>query len=354
MVPADVVHRIVFSDPKLFAAWPANGGGWSFDGGKELLVGFISGSYRPQPNHDIDPPFLNRLARSVDGGDTWTVEECPTFLPPNAKRLQQPPKDPFTADTIVRIVGDGYQGSKEPKGAFIVSHDRGRSWSGLCPLAGFDAQPELRGWECSARTDVLREEDGGWLWMLSARRPGKAWSDRTFAARWRSGKGIEFVGWIVPPSDPFRGVMPSTVRCSPMVLVSAVRRRDPAKEHNWLDLYRSEDGGTTWRRVSSIADTGDRNGNPPALLRLADKRLCCVYGQRSRRQLLARVSHDDGRSWGPEWVLRNDHQSDAWGDADLGYPRLFQRPDGRLVAVYYWCTPERPHGHIAATRFSIP
>jgi hypothetical protein len=34
---------------------------------------------------------------------------------------------------------------------------------------------------------------------------------------------------------------------------------------------------------------------------------------------------------------------------DLGYPRLVQRPDGKLVAMYYWATKENPEQHIAAS-----
>ena len=32
------------------------------------------------------------------------------------------------------------------------------------------------------------------------------------------------------------------------------------------------------------------------------------------------------------------------GDIDFGYPRLWQRPGGDLVCVYYWRTPELPQG----------
>jgi hypothetical protein len=49
-------------------------------------------------------------------------------------------------------------------------------------------------------------------------------------------------------------------------------------------------------------------------------------------------------------VLRDDFSS-ANGWPDLGYPGLYQRRDGRLVAVYFWCTRERPQTHIAATIF---
>jgi hypothetical protein len=36
-------------------------------------------------------------------------------------------------------------------------------------------------------------------------------------------------------------------------------------------------------------------------------------------------------------------------DADLGYPRMAQRADGRMVTTYYWATRAMPEQHIAAT-----
>ena len=95
------------------------------------------------------------------------------------------------------------------------------------------------------------------------------------------------------------------------------------------------------------------NGNPPALIRMGDGPLCAVYGNRTARQMQARYSGDDGATWSAPQVLRDDFQS-ANGFPDLGYPRLFQRPDGRLVTAYFWCTAERPQTHIAATIFRAP
>ncbi len=83
---------------------------------------------------------------------------------------------------------------------------------------------------------------------------------------------------------------------------------------------------------------------------VADGRLCCVYGCRTRRAMLARFSADGGKTWGEEFLLRDDQKS-VNGMVDIGYPRLFQRPDGKLVAVYFWCSLERPETHIAATIF---
>ena len=36
-------------------------------------------------------------------------------------------------------------------------------------------------------------------------------------------------------------------------------------------------------------------------------------------------------------------------DPDLGYTRLVERTDGRLVVMYYWATAENPQQHIAAS-----
>ena len=58
---------------------------------------------------------------------------------------------------------------------------------------------------------------------------------------------------------------------------------------------------------------------------------------------------DGGTTWGPEHVLRS-----GAGEPDIGYTRTAPRPDGRLVAVYYWLDKPRPERYIAATSWSAP
>ncbi len=53
---------------------------------------------------------------------------------------------------------------------------------------------------------------------------------------------------------------------------------------------------------------------------------------------------DDGKSWSGEIHLRDDGRT--W---DFGYPRIVQRPDGKIVTIYYYTTEENPEQHIAAT-----
>jgi len=61
------------------------------------------------------------------------------------------------------------------------------------------------------------------------------------------------------------------------------------------------------------------------------------------------VSSDGGKSWGEEIIVRDDFQTDKFGDKDFGYPRLAVNHKNKLVALYYWATKENPQQHIATT-----
>jgi hypothetical protein len=118
--------------------------------------------------------------------------------------------------------------------------------------------------------------------------------------------------------------MPSSVRVGPTDIVTAIRRR------RWIDIYRSSDSGESWRFVSqAVLDIG---GNPPSMVRLNDGRLVLTYGYRLKPfGIRARISRDNGLSWGEEIIRRQDG-----GGTDLGHPRTVIRPDGKLVTVYYF------------------
>ena len=81
--PSKVVrHVVVYREDGRFAGWPANHGIWSW--ADEILVGFSRGFDKDRgPYHHIDKekPEEFLLARSKDGGLTWSVE---TPLPPGA------------------------------------------------------------------------------------------------------------------------------------------------------------------------------------------------------------------------------------------------------------------------------
>jgi hypothetical protein len=98
--------------------------------------------------------------------------------------------------------------------------------------------------------------------------------------------------------------------------------------------------------LSRVGETGNRNGNPAALIRLRDGRLACAYANRSRRQILVRLSADGGRSWAEERVIRTNPFSH-----DIGYPQMAQNQRGEIVLVYYLATEARPQSYIEAALF---
>ena len=84
------------------------------------------------------------------------------------------------------------------------------------------------------------------------------------------------------------------------------------------------------------------------MTKLQDGRLCLVYGFRDEPYgIRARISTDDGITWGDELVLRDDG-----GSHDIGYPRTVQRPDGVMVSAYYYNDKADGERYIAATLWS--
>ncbi len=346
------VHVVVYYEPGRFGGWPANAGDWSWDG--EIVVGFEQAYYKASDtshSKDRERPSRSVLARSLDGGETWSVEE-PGDLPrhdgfrwttDDVDDLATPQSgiDFAHPDFAMRCGGN----------VFLVSYDRCRTWEGPYELPGV-------GEKLTARTDYIVNDGSDCHVFMSAIAPnvGAKMSDRAVCLRTAdAGRTFEFVSWMTSPEDKARSVMPSTVRCSETTLVSALRRRIDTEgpggeivDDNWIDVYRSDDDGATWEFLSKVAETAPgagRNGNPSAMVCLADGRLCVAYGYRAAPYgIRAKLSADGGATWGDEMILRDDGRT--W---DLGYPRMVQRPDGRLVTIYYYTTPERPEQHIAAT-----
>ncbi len=334
-------HVIVYSEPGRFAGWPANNGAWIW--GDEILVGFAQAYYEAKEDghsYDRDKPSKSVLARSLDGGETWSLEDPEGFVGDGGEAVASPGGIDFAhPDFAMRVQGT----------EFFVSSDRGKTWKGPYAL------PDFGGKELTARTDYLVNGREDCFFFLSAKEPRvqAGIQDRAFAARTRDGaQTFEFLGWMSGEPITIRSVMPATTRVSPTHLVSALRRRldvpisGPHKiQKMWIDVYESRDDGQTWEFLSQVADAGARNGNPPSLVRLRDGRIAVTYGYRSAPQgIRAKLSADSGQTWGPEIHLRDDGRT--W---DLGYTRSLQRTDGKIVTIYYYTTAERPEQHIAAT-----
>ncbi|MFU8861784.1 MAG: exo-alpha-sialidase [Cyclonatronaceae bacterium] len=348
--PQSIRHVVVASREGRFLGWPANNGLWSWDSRKEFLVGFSDGEYIYQEGHNIGPDPLSRLARSLDGGHSWTFEEPADYVRTEINPVESPGNLDFTHNGFaLRVTSEGYHAASDSTGFFQYSYDRGRTWSVPYRFSGLNSHPELEGFELTARTNYQVIDKDTCLIMMAARNPVLEFYnrlDKAFVARTTDGgKTFEFVSWIVPWSDNFRGVMPSVVQTANGNMVAAVRRRNPGNDEQvcWVDTFFSGDNGTTWQFLSRVGDTGLRNGNPPALHTLADGRLACCYANRSMHKILVRFSSDEGKSWGDEIAIRQDPL-----DNDIGYPQLVQNHLGELVAIYYLADKDRPVSYIEA------
>ena len=268
--PSAARHVVVYAEEGRFAGWPANHGIWSW--GDEILVGFSRGYYKDQgPFHHIDKekPEEFLLARSRDGGATWSVEEPRPpgalvgtpgmrhgLMPPGVPREQ--PVDlhePIDFDPP-RLRDDRPHGEHERRSVALLLLVRPRP-----DLAGPVPPAAVRP-EGGHGPDGLHRERPGRLPAVPDRVQGQRPEGRPFCRRTTDGgltwRFLSFIG----PEPAGYAIMPSTVRLSPTDLVTTIRRRDPPR--SWIDAYASHDDGQTWSFLSTPEpDTGE--GNPPSL-----------------------------------------------------------------------------------------
>ncbi len=343
-------HVVVYSEEGRFAGWPANHGIWIW--GDEILVGFSRGYYKDRGEfHHIDKqrPEEFLLARSMDGGLTWRVEQP---QPPGAlvgaagmrHGLVPPgPREPeltglkvpidFTHPNLALTVR--MEDTNAGVSRLSYSYDRGKNWRGPFRLPLFDQKGVM------GRTDyVVDGPRSCTLFLTASKQNGK--EGRPFCARTTDG-GLtwSFLGFIGPEPGGY-AIMPASARLGRNQLVAAIRIWDPPRSA--IDVYGSQDNGLSWSRLA-VAEPDAGEGNPASLLRLRDGRLCMIYGERKRPfSILARLSADEGHSWSKAITLRGDA-----GGRDIGYVRSVQRPDGKIVAVYYYHVKDRPTRFLAAT-----
>src|SRR5690606_25523402 len=94
----DARHIVVYKERGRFGGWPANHGIWQWK--DEILVGFSAAYFKRMPlnrhQYDSDKPEEPRLARSLDGGNTWKIEAPKSLLPPEqGGRAVQPLREPI-------------------------------------------------------------------------------------------------------------------------------------------------------------------------------------------------------------------------------------------------------------------
>jgi hypothetical protein len=345
-----VRHVNVYSGKGRFGGWPANHGIWSWD--NEILVGFSAGYYKDcGRSHHIDKqkPEEHLLARSLDGGETWSIEN------PAAKGALIPVGEALHGVTPPGLIEKPWRdcpggidfshpdfcmtvrmtSAHAGPARFYYSTDRGHNWKGPFRLPMFGQQG------IAARTDYIVNGKRDCMLFLTAAKPNRSEGRPICVQTVDGGRTWKFVSWIADEPPGF-AIMPSTVRIGPKELLTAIRRREGPKR--WIETYRSLDNAQGWR-LDTLPAPGLGEGNPPSMIRLRDSRICLTYGYRAKPfGIHARLSNDNGHTWGRAIILRNDG-----GGRDLGYTRTVQRPDGKIVTVYYFHDEPNSDRYIATT-----
>ena len=352
LIAKNVTHVKVYYEAGRFGGWPANHGIWSW--GNEILVGYSRGYYQDlgATRHHInrEKPEEFWLARSIDGGMKWTHEhpakkgfliprgeslhgtETPGLVLPPIKDLKESMDFTHPDFALTFRMENIHAGTSR----FEYSYNRGKTWSGPYRLPHFGTPGT------AARTDYIANgRRDAFIFITVGKKNGR--EGRPLCARTTDGGITWKLFSLIGPEPGGFAIMPSTVRISDTELLTTLRRREGTLR--WISAWRSQDNAKTWYQENHPVEyLGE--GNPPMLNKLQDGRLCLTYGFRAYPySIRARLSTDNGKTWGPQIVLRQDGV-----DRDIGYVRSVQRPDGKMVTTYYISDRETgPERYIGAT-----
>lgn len=349
-----IEHVVVYREAGKFAGWPANYGMWIW--GDEIVVGFTQCTQLPKAGfhtRDRNQPSYPMQARSLDGGRTWNTIRTPASSPGGrgfsadehmipalrvARAIEQgleplprpcPGGIDFTGPNFAMMVArTGLRGGTVAW--FYLTEDRAHTWQGPFALPMF-GQTGIE-----ARTDYLiNGPQDAMIFVTATTEAGEEGKGVLMARTTDGGQNFNLVSWVAT-SERDELIMPGSVRVDAKTLLTAlrcsVREGEFEEVPTWIDLYESTDNGATFHYLNRpVPDVGS-GGNPPALTRLHDGRICLVYGYRAQPfGIRARLSEDNGKTWGEVIHLRDDGTA-----SDLGYPRTVQRADGTLVTTYYF------------------
>lgn len=327
----------------------------------EWLVAFCESVQRdPFLHPPSDPRFLTMVTRSRDGGATWEPPQAaPDFdwygvetpgiaqissgevllnqfrfrwYPLGKARslweagsrtlfVSGPVVDPHDhrwhpAETDDDWERAAFPYARQDDGAYVhISSDDGRTWGATVRvdtspyLGAFSPKGvvELPGGELVLALGSHDHDPAAACFIVKSKDRGRTWGTPVEVARV---PGLRF-------SEP-AAVVTATGRL-------LVLSREETTGH--LHVSRSSDGGTTWSEPAPLPYWG----YPAHAARAADGRILVVYGRRREPfGIRATVSADDGATWGPELVVRDDLPN-----ANLGYPSVIEYAPGEFFSVYY-------------------
>lgn len=286
-----------------------------------------------------------RAMISRDDGQTWTSERVlhDSAIDDRDSGVLETAKGTLLVTTFSSLAYEPILEKAEKDGTWPA--DKLARWQGERDWLDTEARKkELGEW-------LLRSTDGGISW--SARIPtivnsphgpcqlkdgrllyaGKQlWTDdRKIGVAESKDDGLTWQ-WLadIPtrPGDDARGNYHElhAVEAADGTLIAQIRNHNKADNTVTLQTE-SRDGGKTWNEPHSTGVWG----LPSHLLRLRDGRLVMTYGHRRPPfGNQARISEDNGKTWGEAILLSGDGKG-----GDLGYPSTVELGDGTLLSLWY-------------------
>jgi len=356
----------------MFAGWPANHGVWQW--GNEILVGFVLGRYKDTDLFHAFDFGLSRsikFARSLDGGETWTIEDgynaglktrCYNHTTEGIIPTKCPGNVDFTSPGFAAIFGrlDNSSGPSH----FHLSTDKGKSWQGSYEL------PNMGTPGIAARTNYIVEGPQTLTAFFTCAKENEHEGQVLCARTMDGGANWERVGWVAKVDGRGFAIMPSAVKVEDGY-VCAIRKEwkersgkisefglKTHERHSSIGIARSSDG-RMWKWELDLG-YGIRPSSPPWLVTLPSGQLACVYTVRQSpyriRVSLLDLVKSKVIAVPLQLSLRSQHTiCDDGVSHDIGYTVACVRPDGKLVVVYYWHDSDiRPERYIRATIWEPP
>ncbi|MBT2188215.1 sialidase family protein [Sphingobium nicotianae] len=344
-------HSVVYREEDEFCAWAFYCGLWKTADGS-IVAGFKRVPTAYGSAQEIDHTNMTRnkgeivVIRSTDNGKSWDRNSIVPIFDMAIKSEKDfpggaaadwsglPPLDFRSRDTL--IMGGGVPALFAPNARcwMRASTDGGRTWRAHTLLPNDDF-PSL---SMPGSSMYSVRQDGMMLLGLHTNAPG-ALGPRPIVYGCIDGVNWQYLGSIVdeekaspyyPGGSPFAAAphfYPRVVVLRNGKVLASVRYQRDARNVIWTEIHESLDGGRTWHWLSRVNDWGA----PGDLVPMSDGRVVCVYGYRMAPYgIRYRVSEDEGRTWGQEYILRDDG-----GSWDVGYPRVVEIAPGTLLSTYY-------------------
>jgi len=323
----------------------------------ELLLLFREAKWRGRRTH-ADPTTRTCLLRSRDAGGTWFSHVTPDAQGGNGTAIARLADGTLVVNAYHHLfapLADRARFAGRPRQAAVDWLGMVRAGGGVfMTRSGNDGYtwecprhiPEPEDWpDVACHGAVLELPDGDLLLPVTARRGegqaalGVALRSADCGYTW--GDPVVITGEPVPTDTDFHE---TRLLMCPSGGILAMHRT-PSGNY-WRNT--SADGGGSW---SPSEETPIWCGaSSPADLRvLADGRVLLTRGYRREPfGVRAYVSEDEGATWSPEIVLRDDGP-----DPDVGYPGTAQLAEGSLLTVYYWHDDDQIR-HLQGTRWTLP